>query len=152
MAAKRKSSQKVLAKQASNGNRNRKAGAKMRGNENRKATSAAEVENQLIEPAGPEDEAAARLAAQLARQPAALGMTATEIARDALAIAGHAFVARRALEAGKSPARAVAKARAVIEGYDAATVDNRDLAGMVLGIRFRSGTFTSGFRNIFYVA
>lgn len=95
---------------------------------------------------------AVRLAAQLAREPSALGFTVHELAADAMALVTHAQAARRALELGRDIAPHVASFTAVAVRYDAQVVDNRDADGMVLGLRFRSGTFTSGFRNTFFVA
>lgn len=94
---------------------------------------------------------AVRLAAQFARETASDGFTVHEIAEDALAIVAHASAARRALEAGRDPAPHIAAARVVAEKYYAKVVDSCDLAGMVLGLRFPSGTFNSGARNVFFV-
>jgi hypothetical protein len=96
-------------------------------------------------------EAVARLAAQLSREDESRNLTVDEIAPDALALVNAGVAARRALEAGKSADKAFERAAAVAERYRAEVIREADLLGMVLGLRFTSGRFTSGARDIFYV-
>ena len=97
-------------------------------------------------------EAAVRVAVQLAREDDGLYKTVQEISTDALAIADAGIAARRAIEVGKLPDKAFDRAEAVAKQYHAEVIRQGELEGMVLGIRFTSGRFTSGFRNIFFVA
>ena len=96
-------------------------------------------------------ESAIRLAAQIAREPAAVGMTVYEIAAVAREIATLALAARKAVEAGRNPERYVARVAEILAPFDARVVDSRDVSGMVLGVRWHSCTYTSGFGNIFFV-
>jgi gamma-glutamylcysteine synthetase len=95
---------------------------------------------------------AARIACMFGRQDPSRARTVEEIARDALQLAELGRQARGALERKKSPARQVRAATAIAARYGARVVDSRDLEGMVLGLKFHGGLYSSGFRNLFYVA
>ena len=96
-------------------------------------------------------EAAARIAAQLARERNAEEFSVFEIGRDAVLLVAAGAQARAALTSGDDPAPAYRVAAALAAKYGA-TVDERgDLAGMVLGVRFRSGAYSNGAGNVFYV-
>jgi hypothetical protein len=95
---------------------------------------------------------AARIAVQFGRQDSSRTFTVEQIADDALQLADLARQARATLEAGRSPARQVRAAKAIADRYGARVIDARDLGGMVLGLKFHSALYSSGFRNLFYVA
>lgn len=94
----------------------------------------------------------ARLGVMFGRQPRARGMNVGSIADDAVLMASCGAAARRAMERQQSPDAHFAAAREVAERYGAAVVELRDLDGAVLCLKFREGIFSSGFRNLFYVA
>lgn len=94
----------------------------------------------------------ARLTVQLAREDAGQYMTVHELANAAVQIVGAACDARAALKRGATPRRQYDAARKLLEPFGAELVDRGDLNGMVVGVRFNSGRFTSGGDNIFYVA
>lgn len=96
--------------------------------------------------------AAVRLAVQFGRQHASLAMTVVEIATDATKLAELAWKARYALERQRCPGRFISQARPIAERYGAQLVDRRDVEGCVVGLKFRSGLYSSGFRNIFFVS
>lgn len=93
----------------------------------------------------------ARLSAQLARENAANEMTLDEIACDALALVQAAARARRAVDRNGNPDRAVNEIRTIAERYGARVIDQRDVNGMAVGLRFASGAYSCGFRNTFFV-
>lgn len=93
---------------------------------------------------------AARVAVQLGRQPKAYAMMPDEVARDAVAMVRHALAARRALERQAKPDSHLAAAREIARRYDA-LVAEPDINGVVVALKFRSGLYSSGFRNLFVV-
>ena len=94
----------------------------------------------------------ARVSVQLAREDAGLYMTPQEIASKAIELVGAAFAARKAVASGANAKAYYRAARAVVAQFGAELVARGDLRGMVVGVRFHSGRFTSGAENIFYVA
>jgi hypothetical protein len=94
----------------------------------------------------------ARLAVQLAREDAGLYMTPKEIAGAAAQIVSAACDARAALTRRKSARSHYDAARKLLVPFGAELVDHGDVNGMVVGLRFHSGRFTSGAGNVFYVA
>jgi hypothetical protein len=98
--------------------------------------------------------AAARIAAQLAREPSALRLSADEIARDAATVYALAVAMRDALAASDRARyqRALRALRARAARYQAKVVANGDAAGMVAGLELASGTHRSGHRDWFYLA
>lgn len=95
--------------------------------------------------------AAARVAVQLAREDAGLYLTPREIADKAMSLVLAASGARKALDRGSNPREHYDAARVITSEFGAELVERGDLAGMVVGVRFSSGRFTSGAENIFYV-
>lgn len=92
------------------------------------------------------------LAVQLGREDAGFCRTLAEITADARELLAAGDAARRALDAKRSPKTAYARAVKVAKLYKAATVERGDLAGMVLGMRFSSGAFSSGSDHVFFIA
>jgi hypothetical protein len=93
-----------------------------------------------------------RVAVQLSREDAGLYMTPQELAAHAVTLVDAAFAARAAINRGDSAAQLFKTAQRVADAFGAQIVERCDLDGMVVGVRFRSGRFTSGAENIFYVA
>ena len=93
----------------------------------------------------------ARLAAQLARTSAARHMTVDEIAADAIRITAAGRRARQELEAGRAYATVVERIKPRLAEYGAIVLDNGDLAGMVLGLKFDDGSYRNGARNVFHL-
>lgn len=89
-----------------------------------------------------------RLGVALARQPSAAGMTVDEIARDAAAITETSARIRRALERQKKPNGEVTKVRTVAEKYGARVVEQMDVEGCVIGLRFVNAM---GPRGLYFV-
>lgn len=88
----------------------------------------------------------AELAAQLAKEDEGLYRTAKELATDALALFQAGLAVR------KDKAKAVAAAKVITDIYKADLVQGRDVLGMTLGVRFRSGRFSNASDNVFYVS
>lgn len=93
-----------------------------------------------------------RLAAILGRQAPSQAMVIESIADDAIALAKLGVSARRALERRRCPGKYVERATAIAERYGAELVDQRDLEGAVMCLKFRAGLYSAGFRNLFFVA
>lgn len=96
--------------------------------------------------------AAARIAVQFGRQAPAQAMPVEAIADDAISMARLGLKARRALERQKCPGRHVQRAVMIAERYGAQLIDQRDLDGAVMCLKFNAGLYSSGFRNLFFVA
>lgn len=96
-------------------------------------------------PLGDLSHLACRLAAQFAR----------EREHETIdAVAGHALEAARIATEVRTRGPTAAKLRkleAVVAPYGASVVDNRDPDGMMLGLRFRGGRFSSGIRDILFL-
>lgn len=99
-----------------------------------------------------QQKAVARVAVQLAREDAGQYMTVHEISALAAELVWAAYRARDALARGLSPRAHYRDARRVVERFGAQLVERGDSVGMVVGVVFQSGRFTSGASNIFYVA
>ena len=95
---------------------------------------------------------AARFGTILGRQAPAQALTVDAIADDAIQLARLGLNARRALERRRCPGKFVERATAIAERYGAELIDQRDLNGAVMALTFRSGLYSAGFRNLFYVA
>lgn len=93
----------------------------------------------------------ARIAVQFGRQAPAQAMTVETIADDARRMAALGRKVRHALEQKRRVARMVSEARAIAERYGAVLIDQRDLNGAVLCLRFTRGLYSAGFRNLFFV-
>jgi len=93
-----------------------------------------------------------RLAVQLGRQANSNEMTVSEVAADAFALVELGRLARRALGRKRNPVVHVDAAKTIARRYDAELFDLRDLNGTVMAIKFSSGLYSSGFRNLFFVA
>ena len=93
-----------------------------------------------------------RVAVQFAREHAAHAMSIAEIVARAERLTDAAFEARRACEQGKKPDKHYAAAQKVLAEFGAQLVARGDVNGCVVGAKFSSGTFKSGFEDIFYVA
>lgn len=96
--------------------------------------------------------AVARVAAQLAREHKGVTRTIPELADDAVTLVRAAMDARLALERQRQPRRAYARARAVADTYEAELIEQGEVDGMVVGLRLRSGAYSCGANNTFYVA
>lgn len=97
-------------------------------------------------------ETAARLAVMFGRQSNSTARTVDEIASDAIKLAALGRKIRRKLERQKPLNGELTEALAIAERYQATLIDNRDLNGCVVALKFRSGLYSSGFRNWFFVA
>lgn len=93
----------------------------------------------------------ARIAAQLARQPAAQALTAKEIAADALALYRNSLDVRKAPMAYQ-PEKPIAVVQAIANRYHARLLLPRDPHGMCVGLKFDGAPVSSGFQNAFFVA
>ncbi len=71
-------------------------------------------------------------------------MTVHELAGAAVQIMSAACEARAALTKGASPRREYDAARKALAPFGAELIARADVAGMVVGVRFHSGRFTSG--------
>lgn len=98
------------------------------------------------------ERAAARVAVQFGRQPAAQALSTDEIAGDAIRLAKLGAKIRVRVERQQEPNGELTEFRSIAERYGAKTVENFDLDGCVVGLTFRSGLYSSGFRNVFFVA
>lgn len=94
----------------------------------------------------------ARLAVQFGRQGASYAMTVDEIAGDAMKFARLAQKARRAVARQSCAEKVIAQARTISDRYNAELVALNDPEGCVVALKFRSGLYSSGFRNLFFVA
>lgn len=94
----------------------------------------------------------ARVAVLFGRQAEADGMTIDEIADDALTIALCGRNARRALERQRSVQPYIDRADAIADRYAARLVPLLDLNGCVFALRFRTGLYSSGRRDLFYLS
>ena len=93
----------------------------------------------------------ARIAVQFGRQAPAQALTVDVIADDARRMAGLGRKVRHALEQKRRVARMVSEARAIAERYGAELIDQRDLNGAVMCLKFHAGLYSAGFRNLFFV-
>lgn len=95
----------------------------------------------------------ARLSAQLARERRGACRTLEELAHDACCAVAAARTIRHELEHGRQPpASELILLAGIALAYGAEYVDRRDLAGLVAGFRFRSGSYTAGFHNIYMLS
>lgn len=94
----------------------------------------------------------ARVVAQFAHEDAGRYCSLNEPTAYALALTDAAHAARKAVASGTNPRPHYPAARSVTKKCAAELVTRGDLDGMVLGVKFSSGRFTSGAENIFYVA
>lgn len=95
---------------------------------------------------------ALRLAVAFARTSAGRALTIDEIVDDAVRLSVAASAVRSGVEAGRSVNRHIAAVRVIAERYGAAVLDNRDAAGMVVGLRFPAGVHSAGLANTFFVS
>ena len=98
-----------------------------------------------MRPLGDLTHLACRLAAQFARE---------REHETVDAIASHAFEAARIATEVRARGPTAAKLKklgAVVAPYGASIVDNRDPEGMMLGLRFRGGRYSSGIRDIMFL-
>ena len=95
---------------------------------------------------------AVRIAIMLGRQSASQALTIDEIAGDAISLAALGSRTRHALERQRDPGGFVVAARTIAERYGAMLIDQRDVEGAVMCLKFPSGLYSSGFRNLFFVA
>lgn len=114
----------------------------------RKIEAPAAVSDETAQPTP----AAVRLAVQLGRQPASQGMTVDEVAADAIELARLGQLSRKALEMQRTPDAYVKAAAEIADRYSASVVDLRQLDGVVTALEFRSGLYSSGYRNLFFIA
>ena len=88
----------------------------------------------------------ARLAAQLSRE--APYEHVDRVARDAVRIANIALSVR----ASNAPKPAVARIARIAQRYGARALHNGDAHGMAVGLRFKSGTYSSAADNVMFLA
>lgn len=94
----------------------------------------------------------ARVAVLFGRQAEADGRTIDEIAHDAVTIALCGRDARRALTSQRDVQLYVDRAELIADRYAARLVPLLDLNGCVFALRFRTGLYSSGRRNLFFLA
>lgn len=94
----------------------------------------------------------ARLAVQLSREEPGTYATLRDLADDAVALLALGDAARVAIVCGRPVGPIFEDAQAVARKYDGLVIPRADVAGMVLGIRFASGRFRSGFNHVYFVA
>ena len=94
----------------------------------------------------------AKLVIELARERRSYGKTSPEIVKDGRALLKAADAAREALERGKSPTAAYARARRLVEPYRIRAVERGDLKGTVLGLEFAEPHYLSGADHVFRVS
>jgi hypothetical protein len=93
-----------------------------------------------------------KLCVALAREDRSYYRTVDELLADARGLLRAGDAARAALEAKRSPKAAYAKAAKHAEPYGARVVEGNDLSGTVLGLKFSSGHYLSGFDNVYRIA
>lgn len=93
----------------------------------------------------------AALAVQLSREDHGLYKTPHELAEDAAAILYGASWARRSLGDKQPNPAAMSLVESVAARYSADVIVRSGGPGMFLGLRFRSGRFSNGSDNVFFV-
>lgn len=93
-----------------------------------------------------------RVAVAFARQPVAASYTVEDVANDAADVAKLAAALRRKLERQQKPNGEVAKIREIASRYGARVVNQNDVEGSVVALRFPAGTHASGFRGLLFVS
>jgi hypothetical protein len=97
-------------------------------------------------------ERVAGLAIHLGREDVGWYRTVSEITADAAELIRAGDAARSALQLGKNPKPAFERAERVAKLYRVRVVERADVQGMVLGLRFASGQFSSGADHVYYVS
>ena len=100
------------------------------------------------------DEQTARSATCIAAQFGIMqkGLPTNAVADDAIRLAKLGTNVRRAIEQKESPDKYVQLAQIIARRYDAEVLDNRDLHGWVMCLKFPEGAYIGGVSNRFFVA